>query len=440
MRRVRLSWFSMTVFAGFMWAGSASAHEGHDHDTPSGLWENHEVTDVQLYAAGITSISYSSGPDLLLSSWLLSDGSSGYSTQDTQTDNNVSSILADVNTVAYDDNYVYIRTSGIPSHDIGTANDPNPATAGDLDATYRISFNPTEETGEKTSTGLSAIGVMVNGVSFYNQSDGFAWDPLTNQINGRLTEQSEWSVNALWSRADGLDEAGGHSSPVFGSTNDDGSVLGQYHYHQTPYGLLEQIDGDNDGTMGSVIVGYAYDSYAVVGPYAYEEQEDGTLVAVQMTSSYGLEDNRGENGPSTADYELGSFLEDFVYIEGSGTLNEYNMAFVKFDAEGRAVLTDESDEDGDWAYFLTLDVIDAISGNDTTVDGGVAYPYIVGPEYYGVVDTDLITRGSVIDVPDDVSYYFQYVPEPTGMATLLVISLITRNPRHRAHAPLTQVE
>lgn len=406
-------------------AAAAAAHEGHDHETPSGLWPDHEESESQAISATLATVDATAEADselnLLLSSWKLSDGSTGFSTEDTQTDNNVSNILADVNTVAYDEDYVYIRTSGIPSHDIGTADDPNPATAGDLDATYRISLNPTEETGEKTSTGLSAIGVMVNGVSFYNQSDGFAWDPRTNDINGRLTDQSEWSVNALWSRADGLDEAGGHSSPVFGSTNDDGSVLGQYHYHQTPWGLLEQIDGDNDGSMGSVIVGYAFDSYAVVGPYAYEEQADGSLVAVQMTSSYGLEDNRGPNGPSVDDYELGSFLEDFVYIEGSGTLNEYNMAFVKFDDEGRAILTDESDPDGDWAYFLTLDVINAISGNDTDLDGSVAYPYIVGPEYYGVVDEALIAVGSVVTVPDDVTYFFQFaasVPEPASVLLL----------------------
>lgn len=189
-----------------------------------------------------------------------------------------------------------------------------------------------------------------------------------------------------------------------------------YHYHQTPYGLEEQIDPDNDGSMGSPVYGYAFDGYAVVGPYTYTEDADGLLTVTQMTSSYGLEDNRGDDGPTVEDYELGAFIEDFVYMEGSGTLNEYNMAFVKFDEAGRAILADEDDVEGDWAYFLTLDVIDAISGNDTDADGSVAFPYIVGPEYFGVVDEELLTAGSVITVPDDVTYAFQFVPEPTAAA------------------------
>lgn len=410
----------------------AYGHDGHEHETATLVWDDHTEVDHLLADASYldASSSFTTSQELKITSWYLSDGSTGYSTQDPDTDSVVTNILADVNTVAYDDDYVYIRTSGIPSHDIGTSDDPAPAKAGDLDETYRISLNPTEETGEKTATGLNAIGIMVNGVSFYNQSDGFAWDPRTNEINGRLTEQSEWSVNALWSRADGLDEAGGHSSPEFGTFNDDGTLTGRYHYHQTPWGLLEQIDPDNNGDMGSVIVGYAFDGYAVVGPFAYEELEDGTLDVVQMTSSYGLEDNRGVDGPSVDDYELGSFLEDFVYIEGSGTLNEYNMAFVKFDDEGRAILADEDDADGDWAYFLTWDVIEAISGNDTDLDGNVAYPYIVGPEYYGVVDEEMLNPDAVIEIGSDVTYYFQYVPEPAS-AGLLIGGLLLIGRRRR---------
>lgn len=427
-------------------AGLALGHEGHDHETASLLWPDHDMTDTVATSFAAVTSNTTSGLDHRITSWKLSDGSMGYSTQDTDTNAIVGSVLADVNTVAYDDDYVYIRTSGIPSHDIGTASDPNPAKAGDLDATYRISLNPTEETGEKTATGLSSIGIMVNGVSFYNQSDGTTWEAATNALTGQVggggpggggpgaeDTTSAWTTNALWSRADGLDEAGGHSSPEFGSTNPNGSILGLYHYHQTPYGLMEQIDPDNSGDMGSPIVGYAFDGYAVVGPFAYEEQSDGSLVAVQMTSSYGLEDNRGDDGPTIEDYELGSFLEDFVYFEGTGTLNEFNMAFIKFDEEGRAVLTDETDVEGDWAYFLTQDVIDAISGNDTDIDGSVAYPYIVGPEYFGVVDSELLSPDSVISIPDDVTYFFDYevVPEPASIA-LLGASLLIMCRRRRA--------
>ena len=185
--------------------------------------------------------------------------------------------------------------------------------------------------------------------------------------------------------------------------------------------------------MGSPVVGYAFDGYAVVGPYAYVEEEDGSLSVMQMTSSYGLEDNRGDDGPTVEDYELGSFLEDFVYFEGSGTLNEYNMSFVKFDDEGRAIVTDETDPEGDWAYFLTSDAIAAISGNDTDIDGGEAFPFIVGPEYYGVVDAALLRPEAMITVPDDVTFQFQYVPEPASVA-LFGVGVLAFALRHRAKA------
>ncbi|MEM9657270.1 MAG: YHYH protein [Planctomycetota bacterium] len=450
--------------------GAATAHEGHDHNTPSGLWPAHVESESQAipasYAASESEENGHADLDLRITAWKLSDGSTGFSSQDSQTNNIVTSVLSDVNTVAYDDQYVYVRTSGIPSHDIGSADDPNPAKAGDLDATYRIIRSPTEETGEKTATGLSSIGIMVNGVSFYNQSDGTAWNPATNDLSGQVggggpgggpggggpgggdpgggdpgggdpggggEATASWSTNALWSRREGLDDAGGHASPEFGQTNPDGSILGLYHYHQTPYGLMEQIDPENNGAMGSPIVGYAFDGYAVVGPYAYVEEEDGSLSVMQMTSSYGLQDNRGVDGPSVEDYALGSFIEDFVYFEGTGTLNEYNMAFVKFDEDCRAVVTDETDPEGDWAYFLTLDVLEAMSGNVTDIDGDLAFPYIVGPEYFGVVDAELLAPGAVITVPDDVSYFFEYgaVPEPASIVILLAgaAALMLRPPR-----------
>lgn len=406
---------------GMVLAGSpAWGHEGHDHEVPTGLWPTHDASDT-VRAANISSISATIAPTTLADSaaaeldhriaeWKFSDGSNGTG-GNASIDGVVSQILADVNTVAYDDNYVYLRTTGIPSHTVGAFGDQNPSQPGDVDATYRVSLNPTPQTGANTSSGLGAIGVMVNGAAFYNASDGTFWNPANNGLTaaGARPTNRDWSVNALWRRAAGMDDAGGHPSPVNGETNSDGSTLGYYHYHMRPDGLLDQIDPGNAGQQGSPIVGYAFDGYAVVGPYAYEEQSDGSLSSIQMTSSYGLEDNRGVDGPTVADYALGSFLEDFAYVDGSGNLNEFNMAFVKFDIQGRAVLADESDADGDWAYFITQDVIDVMSDNDTAVDGDVAYPYIVGPNYFGVVDTAMTTPGSQINVPGNVTFYFEYL-------------------------------
>ena len=407
---------------------SAWAHPGHDHSVPSGQWPEHRTEEepaeeeavAQAVPAArepspvqVAAITSNPGAEPRITAWKFSSGVQG-SSDSTAIDNVVSQIIADVNTVAYNDNYVYIRTSGIPSHEVGPFNAGNPSVPGDVDGTYRISGSPIEQAGTKTSTGLGAIGVMVNGAGFYNASDGTFWRPQNNGITqpgGQQPPNSNWSTNALWYRAvenDGMDDAGGHPSPVNGSTNADGSTLGYYHYHRSPIGLLDQIDPGNEGTLGSPIVGFAFDGYPVVGPFAYAD--DSMTRVVQMISSFGVYGDRDafpSPSPTVADYAMGSFLEDFVYNDGTGNLNEYNMAFVKFSEDGRAILTDHTDPDGDWAYFATIDAIDAMSGNDITRDGDVAYPYIVGPEYYGVVDT-LMTMGGNINVPGNVTFYFEY--------------------------------
>lgn len=410
-----LSSLAMALLASF-----ASAHPGHEHDVPTGVWPQHGATDdsggvsnAALSVPEVAALTSAATTDsnVAITSWKLATGATGTSSS-AAVDSVINTVVSDVNTVAYDADYAYLRTSGIPSHAIGPFN--NPSVPGDLDATYRVALNPVEQTGTKMASlnQLGPIGIMVNGAAIYSPSDGTYWCRASNTLTNAgdpPPPNDDWSTNALWRRADGMDDAGGHPSPVRNQTNPDGSAKGLYHYHRLPTGLVDQIDPGNNGTSGSPVVGFAFDGYPIVGPYAYEEQPDGSLQAVQMTSSYTVGDAtiRGNLGPLVADYELGSFMEDFVYVAGSGTLNEFNMAYVKYDTAGRAVLTDTSDADGDWAYFLTIDAIPS-TGNDIDLDGPVAWPYIVGPEFFGVVDDDLIGGGQTqIMVPDDVTFVFE---------------------------------
>ena len=65
--------------------GAAVAHEGHDHSLPSGLWPKHAKTETQavtaVYAA-LESSESSTDLGLRITAWKLSDGSTGYSSQD----------------------------------------------------------------------------------------------------------------------------------------------------------------------------------------------------------------------------------------------------------------------------------------------------------------------------------------------------------------------
>ncbi|MGI9430170.1 MAG: hypothetical protein ACR2NM_16030, partial [Bythopirellula sp.] len=161
--------------------GSAGAHPGHDHSVSTGVWPDHQSNDESAGFEAELAASSTGIPeeDRRVTAWKLADGTRGTST-DGAIDNVVSQILGDVNAVAYNANFVFVRTTGIPSHAVGPFN--NPSTPGDVDATYRISCNPTEETGTKSPTGLGSIGVMINGAGFYNASDGTYWRPNNNGL------------------------------------------------------------------------------------------------------------------------------------------------------------------------------------------------------------------------------------------------------------------
>ena len=91
-------------------------------------------------------------------------------------------------------------------------------------------------------------------------------------------------------------------------------------------------------------------------------------------------------GPAfSTTYPLGYYIEDFEYVTGLGDPNTSN---------GRFCVTPEYPQ-GTYAYFVTY---------DTT--GAPAYPYMIGPTYYGVLDTANTgpTGGKITPPTDAVSY------------------------------------
>jgi hypothetical protein len=70
-------------------------------------------------------------------------------------------------------------------------------------------------------------------------------------------------------------------------------------------------------------------------------------------------------GPAVStQFPLGYYVEDFEYTAGLGDLDQYN---------GRVAVTPDY-PNGIYTYYFTLDSL-----------GNSAYPYAVGPSYYGVV-------------------------------------------------------
>lgn len=315
---------------------------------------------------------FAQGPAPELSVWKMADGTTGkyYNLAGDIID---TGIEADVQSVHYDCDSVYISASGIPSYLTGPFLDGNPGVPDNQNWLFRISRNPVQELGEQTEVPLGAIGVLINGTLFENYSDAMSW------MNAGV-----WWRNANVWELDGFDCARGHPQGT------------AYHHHQNPVpfdnvnnpesDICDQFPSEGlytvDPTVHSPLIGFAFDGFPLYGPYGYVSPMDPSSGVHRIKSSYGLRDITERTtladgtsvspGPSLENFALGAFREDFEF-KGNGDVDEHN---------GRFCVTPEY-PCGIYAYFATQDS-----------NGYAAYPFFIGPTYYGVTDECNFTIGS----------------------------------------------
>ena len=94
------------------------------------------------------------------------------------------SVLANVQSVDYSNDWVYVTATGIPAYITGPFQDGNPSLAENQNAIYKFPLVPAENEGIATETTPGNIGVFVNGVSLFDYKDGVAWNPSTNSLCG----------------------------------------------------------------------------------------------------------------------------------------------------------------------------------------------------------------------------------------------------------------
>ena len=276
---------------------------------------------------------------------------------------------ANVQTIRYSANSVYINCSDIPDYSIGPwAMNPNTPTNQGFQ--LRFPRVPVENTGTKTSTPLGTIGSWTNGVAIFNALDARSYN-----------NQNIWHQNAVVVEGPSFDACLGHPAPG-----------GVYHNHQNASCLYGA-----DSTKHSELLGFAFDGFPVYGPYAYATA-GGTGGLTRMRSSYALRSisvrqtladgtvlTPAQYGPAvSATYPLGYYVEDYAYLAGSGDLDEYN---------GRVAVTPDYPFGG-YAYYVTVDAA-----------GKSAYPYDIGSKYYGVVAADNISTHGHVTISEAVSTY-----------------------------------
>ncbi len=279
--------------------------------------------------------------------------------------------LADVQSVCYTDDSIWIATEGLTTR-MGFYQ--NPGTPGAQGVIYRMPRNPQEETGTKTEVpGTFSVAVLINGIAIFGNSDATSW----SQASGDNVSMGDgiWNGDAWYSEGWTLDSTyGAHP-------NGDG---GTYHTHATPFFLYE------DSVGHSPIVGWAFDGYPIYGPFGYSDSLDAGSGIKRMESSYALRSitqrhtlpdgtnlSPPEYGPDVdGTYPLGTYIEDYEYV-GTGDLDEHN---------GRWCVTPEF-PGGTYAYFVTTDA-----------GGDPVFPYYIGETYYGVADEGNLTDGSITSV------------------------------------------
>lgn len=237
-------------------------------------------------------------------------------------------VLPEVHSVTEEGEFAVVRSAGLSTHYLGPLQNPPSPENAVREFVFRIPKQPRPAAGKHPSIGAIG-GVFVNGMPIYS-----------------MWEAASYQGRNLW-----------HYDLVAEAAK-DGAARSE---------LLENVISDN--TRHSPVLGYALDGYPVYGPWT----EGGRR---RMRSSYqlrrisgretwadGTRLTPGQYGPAvSAEFPLGTFVEDYEYVAGSGDLDAYNGAFVR---------TPEYPE-GTYAYFLATDAA-----------GRMAFPYLLAGRFHG---------------------------------------------------------
>jgi len=224
-----------------------------------------------------------------------------------------------------------LSANGVPDHLVGTfpnANNPNTITQQSVYASFTLT--PTQsDTATEMGGPREVIGYVLNGVRIDAGTAGTCNNSGSScSLAGNV---GSWSIEAL-----------GQSSFNFGDDQNHAHVQpnGSYHYHGIPEGFVSKRGG-NSSTM--TLVGWAADGFPIYARYGYSVADDASSEIKVISGSYQLVSSVSQSRPSPATYPLGTFTQDWEYVEGSGDLDECN---------GRVGVTPEFPE-GIYHYYAT---------------------------------------------------------------------------------------
>ena len=211
--------------------------------------------------------------------------------------------------------------------------------------------------------------VKVTGGNLYSQENVVVEIIAVGHGATATASIKEWRKDRYYNNQSNLDADNGYWLDSFNPS------LGQgYAYYASPTTLR----ANDSGVSHSSIIGFAYDGNPIYGAYGYTNPIDSSTPITRMMSSYSKNTSR-VGGPSTTTYPIGTFINDWTYVDESGSLDANN---------GRYCVTPEFPE-GTYAYFITVNP-----------SGSPVFPYILGNNYYSLpVDSNYNSLLSQDDIP-----------------------------------------
>ncbi len=207
-----------------------------------------------------------------------------------------------------------IQTNALPDHETGDfPNDGNPNSIAEQDRTWVF---PAVPTYSETMSIVQVPGVAVNGVKF---EPGTAETVVCSTGEVYRVDGLQPTINL------GMDMNNAHVQPT-----------GEYHYHGVADALIERYADGQD----VVFVGFAADGHFIYHSVSNAWRSGYVLRTEPRTgSSCALSLPSGETMDLDGSMPDGTFVDDWVWERGSGSLDECNGTFVN--GEYAYVLTDE---------------------------------------------------------------------------------------------------
>jgi hypothetical protein len=223
-----------------------------------------------------------------------------------------------------------LNGNGIPNHEVGTfPNTDNPNSIREQNVNERFTLCPEiiSENGLEVVGPALVIAYAINSVKFDPATAGRCNDSGECSL---AQGQGNWNIEAL-----------GHDTFDFGDDMNHAHVQpnGAYHYHGMPELLIDFL-GDN---QGMTIVGWASDGFPVYARYGFSDPNDPNSSIKSLEPSYKLKSEPDPKRPNTltaliggpgqetinpnSPIPMGTFTQDYEYVEGLGDLDKCNGRF-----------------------------------------------------------------------------------------------------------------